>query len=471
MKLFASSRIRLRLIGFSGATMLILFAALSGSKLVGQEATDAFPKAALLEGGPRAIYSSDPNDSWNRIFYYLFSRRIETRLSDQFAEGAPFVDGISTRLFERDEIGDRAIDPLYPSKFASTGTYLVLTDPAYANFKKALQDALDDNGQRSPLARALMQSDLWGAHDILSVPFLRADEKDLGKLRLTVLDLISRLIKKIALTPEEISTLRDNYSAAVREHSFPDVFAKDGGWVEVLWFYPRAHDEVAGFRRTARVFVKPKMPQRDVQQFLNGIPDRLESDPIFGLDGVALVTQLLLIDSNGKLEPTPLTSEVQVRLFETVTKASMKPNDGTLKMMDGSFERARLQVCEISRRLFLEEPGSGGLVQEDDNSRAYAGHYGFAESEPVNQGSPDGSTTVDAPVQVTLRVRCAFCHGEALTQLMTFAIVRPPHFHPPPVKILNSNEHETARLAIKEKEKQKEFQALLAYFDRRMARH
>src|SRR5579862_3621172 len=195
MKLFASSRIRLRLIGFSGATMLILFAALSGSKLVGQEATDAFPKAALLEGGPRAIYSSDPNDSWNRIFYYLFSRRIETRLSDQFAEGAPFVDGISTRLFERDEIGDRAIDPLYPSNFANTGTYLVLTDPAYANFKKALQDALDDNGQRSPVARALMQSDLWGAHDILSVPFPRADEKDLGKLRLTALDLISRLIK------------------------------------------------------------------------------------------------------------------------------------------------------------------------------------------------------------------------------------------------------------------------------------
>jgi hypothetical protein len=464
MSLSGMSRIRRRPITISCAAILAFLAGLAGSHIVAQEATYSPPKAMLLGSAPQPIYSGDPNDAWNRIFYYMFSRRIETRLSDLFPEGAPFVDGISTRLFERDEIGDRAIDPLYPSKFASTGTYLVLTDPAYANFKKALQDALDDNGQRSPVARALMQSDLWGAHDILSVPFLRADEKDLGKLRLIALDLISRLIKKIALTHEEIKSLPDNYSAAVREHSFPNVFARDSGWVEVLWFYPRAHDDVAGFRRTARVFLKLKQPQSGVQRFLDGMPDREESDPISGLDGVALVTQLLLIDSKGKLEPTSLTSEVQVRLFETVNKDSSKPNDGTLKMMDGTFERARLQVCEISRKLFLQDPASGGLVPEDDNAPAYAGHYSFAEGEPVEQG-------VTSPVQVTLRARCTFCHGEGLNQLMTFAIVRAPHSHPPPVKQLNSSEHEIAKLAIEQKEKQKEFQALLAYFDRRTVRH
>jgi hypothetical protein len=160
MNPFGTSRIRLWSIGSFGATVLILFAALTGSKLLAQDASYRPPKVALLDGGPKAIYSSDPDDSWNRIFYYLFSRRIETRLSEQFPEGAPFVDGVSTRLFERDEIGDRAIDPLYPSNFANSGKYLVLTDPAYANFKKALQDALDDNVQRSPVARALMQSDL-----------------------------------------------------------------------------------------------------------------------------------------------------------------------------------------------------------------------------------------------------------------------------------------------------------------------
>jgi len=454
------------------AAILAFFVGLIGSYVVAQEKTYSPPQATLIGSAPQPIYSSDPNDAWNRIFYYLFSRRIETRLSDLFPEGAPFVDGISTRLFERDEIGDRAIDPLYPSNFANTGRYLVLTDPAYANFKKALQDALDDNGKRSPEARALMQSDLWGAHDIFSVPFPQADEKDLGKLRMIVLDLISRLIKKIALTPEEIKSLPDNYSTAVRQHSFPDVFARDSGWIEVLWVYPRAHDDVAGFRRTARVFLKLKHPQSAVQSFLDGMPDREESDPLFGLDGVALVTQLLLIDSKGKVEPTSLTSEVQVRLFETATKDSIKPNDGTLKMMDGAFERARLQVCEVSRKLFLQDPASGGLVPEDDNSPAYAGHYGFAEGEPVGQGGPNLNLTAIAPVQVTLRVRCAFCHGEGLNQLMTFAISRPPHpKSSPPVKQLNSNEHETARLAIAEKEKRRDYQALLAYFDREIPRH
>jgi hypothetical protein len=444
MNPFGTSRIRLWSIGSFGATVLILFAALTGSKLLAQDASYRPPKVALLDGGPKAIYSSDPDDSWNRIFYYLFSRRIETRLSEQFPEGAPFVDGVSTRLFERDEIGDRAIDPLYPSNFANSGKYLVLTGPAYANFKKALQDALDDNVQRSPVARALMQSDLWGAHDIVFVPFPRGNEKDLEQRRAIVLDLISRLIKKIALTPEQIKFLPDNYPAAVRARSFPDVFAKDSGWIEVLWFYPRAHDSFAGFRRTSRLFLNLKQPQSDVQRFLGGMPDRQESNPISGLDGVALVTQLLLIDSQGKLQPTSLTSEIQVRLFETATKDSIKPSDGALKMMDGTFERARLQICEISRKLFLQEPESGGLVQEDDNSPAYAGRYGFAEGEPVDQGGPDQRTLVAPPIQVTLRGRCAFCHRDDLTQLNTFAIARPPHWHPPPVRRLNSNEHETA---------------------------
>jgi hypothetical protein len=457
------------LIAISLAALVILSAALGGLYLPAQDVSFSPPKASLLIGGPEAIYSGDPNDSWNRIFYYLFSRRIETRLSDQFPEGAPFVDGVSTRLFERDEVGDRAIDPLYPSNFVNAGRRLVLTDPAFGNFRKALQDAIDDHTQRSAVARALLQSDLWGAHDLLFFQFPPVEEEELGERRLVALDLISRLIKKIALTPDEIKALPRNYSATVREHSFPDMFAKDSPWVEVLWFYPRSHDDVAGFRRTARVFLKLKQPQPDVQQLLDGMPDRQESNPIFGLDGAALVTQVLLIDSQGKLEPTSLTSEVQVRLFEAVNRESIKPDDGTLKMMDGTFERARLQVCEISRRLFLREPESGGLVLEESNSPAYAGHYGFAEGEPVDQGDPDQRSQVASPIQVTLRARCAFCHGDGLTQLNTFAIVRPPH--PPAVRRLNPSEHVTAKFVIERKEKQRDFQALLAYFDRRTARH
>ena len=270
------------------AAILVLLATLLGSFLAAQETAPRPAQAGLLASTPEPVYSSDANDSWNRIFYFLFSRRIETRVSEEFPEGAPFVDGVSTRTFERNEVGDRAIDPLYPSQIVDTGRRLVLTEPGYSGFTKALHEALDSNISRSTVARALMQSDLWGAHDVLFVPFPTADEKELGERRLATLDLISRLIRKIALTPAEIKSLPNNYSAAVQRHSFPDVFGKDSGWVEVSWFHPRAHDSVAGFRRTSRVFLKPAQAQRDMKEFLNGLPQRAESDPIGGLDGVAL---------------------------------------------------------------------------------------------------------------------------------------------------------------------------------------
>jgi hypothetical protein len=470
MRLLGAWHIRRWPITIFCVAILAFFAEFAHSYVVARGATDGPPKATLLGSAPQPIYSSDPNDAWNRIFYYLFSRRIETRFSDLFPEGAPFVNGISTRLFERDEIGDRAIDPLYPSHFVNIGSRLVLADPAYSDFKKALQDALNEKTQRPAIGRALMQSDLWGAHDILFYPFLPKEEKELGQRRLVAVDLISRLIAKIALTPEEIKSLPNNYPPPVRELSFPDVFAKDSGWIEVLWFYPRTHDSAAGFRRTSRVFLKLKH-QQNVQHFLDGLPDRVESDPLDGLDGVALVTQLLLIDSRGKVQPTSLTSEVQVRLFETVSSGSIKPNDGTLKMIDGTFERTRLQVCGISRKAFMKEPESGGLVPEEESSHAYNDRYAFAEGEAVSQG-PNLPMLVEPPLQVTLRARCASCHGDDLTRLMTFAIVRPPLPRSSPrVRQLNRNEHDTARLAISEKEKRREFQALLAYFDRETPRH
>ena len=101
--------------------------------------------APRLADAPQAIYSPDPGDSWNRIFFYLFSRRISVWFSSEFPEAAPFqsagaVSGpqnlrVSTRPFERLEIGDRAIDPLYPYRFTDLGVRIVLRDPAYSQFR------------------------------------------------------------------------------------------------------------------------------------------------------------------------------------------------------------------------------------------------------------------------------------------------------------------------------------------------
>ena len=278
-----------RPVGICCVGVLCVVSAVLGVSLLAQSSPQNPPQVedtirdagtfAALARSPEPIYSQDPHDPWNRIFYFLFSRRVQTRLSEDFPEGAPFrQEGegegpvgpgirISTRVFERTEIGDRAIDPLYPSFWVGAGSRLVLADPAYPEFAAALRDALSEKAPRPVLARALMQNDLWGAYDILFGPFLLADENELGQHRHEALDLLARLIRKIALTPDEIKALPDNYSVAVQKHSFPDVFGKDSGWIEVQWFPDRTHDINAGYRRVSRVFLKPARPPRDMQKF------------------------------------------------------------------------------------------------------------------------------------------------------------------------------------------------------------
>jgi hypothetical protein len=401
---------------------------------------------------PQPIYSQNPDDPWNRIFYHLFTRRIEVHVSSEYPEGAPFTEFrkgstrlISTRTFERLEIGDRAIDPLYPNFFNDTGARRFLTDSSYSLLVKALQEAVSESGTRSPVARALMQSDLWSAYDQLSGEYTSSDQSELEQHRRVIADLLGHLIKKIALTPEEIRSLPDNYSAAAGRQSLPDLFAKESGWIEILWFPHRMHEEAANDRRVARVFLKPTHPTRDLQKFVNEQREE-NGDPVRDLDGVALIMQLLLIDTQGKLTPTTLTMDVQVRFFE--------------KSAAGSFKAAKVQMAEISRRLFVSDPASGGLAPETEDSPAYmpvAGNdYSFASPQVIVEGPP---------IQVHLRTRCAFCHGDDLTEVMTFSIALPARFLTPPLRQLDPAANREADDVVSRKRKRREFKALQAYFE------
>ena len=101
---------------------------------------------------PQPVYSSDPKDAWNRIFYHLFTRTVAHRLTDQSPRAAPFARAevmgypgglpLSTRLFERVEIGDRAIEPFYPSFITIIGLQEALKEPRLSQLKQALADAL-----------------------------------------------------------------------------------------------------------------------------------------------------------------------------------------------------------------------------------------------------------------------------------------------------------------------------------------
>jgi len=434
----------------------VLFLALSSTLTPQPSRPPADTPIIQLAETPHPIYSADPNDSWNRIFYYLFSRRIHARLSSDFPDAAPFhaFDGfpgylnlqVSSQTIERSETGDRAIDPLYPSFFVDVGARVVLSGPAYDGLRQALQDATTETAPRPPLARAIMQNDLWSAYDILSRNRFHRENgpPDLAGHPDQLQHLLAKLMHKLALTPEEILVLPDNYTAAKSRNSLPDLFGKDSGWHEVQWFRQRMHDESVDDRRAVRIFLKPARPPRDVRKFLNQLP-RLQGSAADQLEAVALVTQALVVDSRGNPQPTSFTTEVQIRRFRS-------PDEKPLS-------RTEIAVYEISREQLLKDPLSGGLVPEPEDSPAYApaagNDYSFTSLLSTHQDW-------GPPVLIHLRTRCVYCHGgDDLKYIMTFGIVRAPHEHIPPVRELDRQHHEAADNVAKRKSETTTWKALL----------
>jgi len=385
----------------------------------------------------------------------LFTRTVRLRLTGDFKEGAPLApvnigtaspQQASLRTFERIESGDRAIDPLYPSFFNSAGVESVLVNPRYEEFKSALQDALAEQAVRPALQRALMQADVWAAFDILDRH--REFSGELGDRKNELVPMLAQFVRKLALTPEEIAALPDTYAAAQRSEGLPPLFDGRSGWIEVEWFPDREHDRSADYRRATRVFVKPTAKP---QQFLNDLTGLLRRNPGLSpdlkgvLDGVALVTEDLLVDSNARVQRSPLTFEVQIRSF--------------VRNSEGKYANTKVAEYELSRKLLLTNPSTGGLHRLDPSDPAYlpvAGNdYTFASPVPGDQPQPQAS------VLGSLRRRCETCHGEGAGNFFTFARIplqRP--WQPPAVRQLRPANDSHGAYVAKQKMKQADLESL-----------
>jgi hypothetical protein len=442
--------------GMIGAFLMGLAATSSAGQSVSNDRAGSLPAEEVLP-----VYSPDPADSWNRVFNSLFSRTVRLRLSKEFAGAAPleqvqvmgFPDlPVSTSTFERIESGDRAIEPLDPFMVhigSRSARQRVLFEPSFTRLKRALTDALVPGPRRSPLARALMQSDLWAAHDVLFAT-RTSDEVQRG-YKEELLDLLARSVKNLALSTREIQGLPDNYASARLPF---DLLSGDGGWIEIEYSPDRSHDRAADYRRATRIFLKPASPPADRLQWLNslreGSADR-DGKPVAGdgiriekLDAVALAVQLLLVDQNGVVVPTRLTYEVQVRTF--------------LKGDTGKWSGTKLAVAELSRKALLGGQ-SGGLLPVEEDARAYlprAGNdYFFASA----QTSLPAREAILAP----LRKRCESCHAEGVRTIFTFSVHDLGRL---PVRKLNSTDNEHARFVSQRKMQRTDFKELRMRWDR-----
>jgi hypothetical protein len=415
----------------------------------GAMAPSDYRAGALAKQEAQPIYAADPRDSWNRIFYLLFTRSIKFRLTGDFKHEGPFVQvgtmgnpglPITSQIFERIESGDRAIDPLYPNFLSAKGAESVLLDPQFSQLDQALRDALGESTVRPPLHRALMQADAWAAYDILS----RIRETNSHRERAQeFMESLRQFILKLALTTEEIAALPHNYSTSQSEQGLPDLFDKNSGWIEVEWLLYRSHDDGADHRRAARVFLKPATTS---QKFLADVNATLEqrkyplTDP---LDGAALVTEDLLIDSHGHAVPSPLTYEVQLRTFV---------KDGQVK-----FKETVVAQYELSRKLLLANPSSNGFIRLGANDPAYLPSSGndFTFASPTI-----GERSRDFPILGYLHRRCASCHGPDVTSVFTFMMHDDQRRSPPPVRQLRPTDDMHAAYVATEKMKQLNFKSL-----------
>jgi hypothetical protein len=321
------------------------------------------------------LYDPDPNHVWNRLYRSLYGRVAS--------------DG---REYGYDEI-----DPLL-----WYGTRYLLINPANQQAVTILDEFLSTHAERKirdPLKRAVLQRDLWAIFDwTVAVP---SDTPEKLNLQIKLV----RVMKELALSPDEIATLANHkkavdskafataYDPNTREQAFlpPDLFDPKGSWVSLgsAEGLPVASAHVNGFSGRSVFLVLIRLPGgRDATlkylQKLSEIPtlkfrvDHTElntklwiPDPGARLSvrgnpnlpqfpsgtELALVREAVLIDSQGNFRPTNIIESVQIRVHRIV------PSEIPRTFFGGASEtHVNMDTFEfkLSRpRLFAGE--SGGL--------------------------------------------------------------------------------------------------------------
>lgn len=252
-----------------------------------------------------SVYDQDPNHPWNRLFRELYRR------TDP----------------QGDEYGADELDPLL---WFDT-TYL-LTGGSHQQALQVLDEFLSihaENLIHDPPKRAMFQRDLWAVFDWLAAqddPY--PAEREALQVRLV------EIMKRVALTEEEISSLPDNYARAVKAHDFParfkpdlpdkaflppDLFQPDGAWVPLgREGGPTAmtHTEAFPFfgRSVFLVFVRSPAGRAETLDFIDSLNTEKNPVTVTGSE-VALVRRMLLIDDQGELVLSPLVETIQIRHF------------------------------------------------------------------------------------------------------------------------------------------------------------
>lgn len=298
----------------------------------------AQPLLALESSDASTVYDSDTNHLWNRLNQVLFQRTA--------------LDGKKYGLDE--------LDILY---WATTSH--LLTEPSHQQARTVLDEFINSHGERlisDPLKRTLLQRDLWELFDWLVI-----QEQEWGESKVVSQELetkLVRVIRRLALDTNQIGSLPDNYAQADarRIADLPhDLFNTNGEWVSVangLYgtiapVHMESFDGHSGFSvmlhvpggRQAALNYLGKLrsfalfdhtwsyeSNRLSWRSTNEPKDNLELNPQtpqFPTNTEwALVRSLCVIDTEGRIRPTPITESIQVRRYDKMKPVYQDSPDG-----------------------------------------------------------------------------------------------------------------------------------------------
>jgi hypothetical protein len=378
--------------------------------------------------GTVTIYDPDSGHIWNRLHATFFVR-------EDLPETALLPD---------------ALDP----PFWYHTTYL-LTQPSHKKALRVLDEFLQTHADdliHDPVKRALLQRDLWAVFDWSagSAPGSVDEKRELqGRL--------AEAVRRLALTPEQIGSLPDNYAQAVasgelakeydpehRDRAFlpPDLFDAQGSWVELEGRgkplpVAEQHDSFFSARSSFLVFLRlpggrkatldyltklwnSPMPLVPIPHF-SPLQDEAPNPDLPQLPAgtqVALVRQMTLFDNQGKLTATSITESVQIRVYRSVA-LSTAPAVGIDQMITKSGQD--FYAIRLSRPLLFANQ-SGGLKAARPDERDFTLFGGGGPDE----GSPSHYASL-ATYHPVVKA-CVMCHREVgLQSLRTLGRLQKPN--------------------------------------------
>jgi hypothetical protein len=348
------------------------------------------------------LYHRDPAHIWNRVHRLFHVRRA--------AAGQEF--------------GDDELDPLL---WAST-TYL-LTGPSHERAVALLDEFLRAKAERlvsDPLKRAVFQHDLWKVFD-----WVASSNHQHAAARRALATRLAKVMRRVALTRDQIAKLPDTYAAATSARTFPahhdpiqgdrsflppNLFDTDGPWVSLsndaapiaelhaelrsqsafsaFMRLPGGRTETLRYLRTLWAIAEPYVEE---QPFPSELERRATLNPALPQlprgTQLALVRQMLLIDDSGTVVPSSITESVQIRVVGAASAGTNRVGSPLLHQRFFEFQMTR-------RRLFASLAGGLRAVERDEHSFVTFSSHG---NDPFEQGH-------DRLTRLTLE-GCASCHG------------------------------------------------------------